>query len=83
LGRTISHVNLPPADLKGAMLGMGVSEILADRMLDLDRYYREGKAASNKSDISAVLGREPRRFADYVSETAATGVWDEDARSGV
>lgn len=76
LGRTISHINLPPADLKGAMLGMGMPEILADRLLDLDRYFREGTAASDSSDISSVLGREPRRFADYARETAATGVWD-------
>lgn len=76
LGRTISHVNLPPADLKGAMLGMGMPEILADHLLDLDRYFREGKAAADSSDISTVLGRDARRFADYARETAGTGVWD-------
>lgn len=83
LGRTISHLNLPPADLKGAMLAMGMPDILANRLLDLDRYFREGEAASDKSDISSVLGRDPRRFADYVRETATTGVWDEDAKTGV
>ena len=82
LGRPITHVKLSPADMKGAMLGMGIPEVLADRLLDLDRYYREGKAAGDKTDIGTVLGREPRRLADYIREIAATGVWDAEAKTG-
>lgn len=82
LGRKISHMNIPPADLKGAMLAEGIPEVFIDRLLDLERYYREGKAAIETSDIKQVTGRDPRTFADYARETAATGVWDKEAGTG-
>jgi uncharacterized protein YbjT (DUF2867 family) len=82
LGRDISHVSIPPADLKSAMLADGMPEILADRLMDLERYYREGKADRNTSDLKQVTGRDPRTFADYARETAATGVWDKEAGTG-
>jgi len=80
LGRPISHVNLPPSDLKGGMLAAGMPEGIADQMLDLERFFRGGGASHASSDIKQVTGREPRRFADYVEETAATGVWDTEAK---
>ena len=82
LGRPISHINLSPSDLKGAMLAEGMPEALADRMLDLERYFREGQASRTSDDVKQVTGREPRRLAEYVRETAATGVWDADAEVG-
>jgi uncharacterized protein YbjT (DUF2867 family) len=78
LGRVIRHVSLPPADLKTAMLGEGMPEAIADRMLDLERYFGEGRASSITDDVSRVTGGEPRRLAEYVRETALTGVWNAD-----
>ena len=82
LGRKIEHINIPPADLKGAMLAEGTPEIFVDRLLDLERYYREGKAASDTSDIKQVTGHDPRTFEGYARETADTGVWDKEAGTG-
>jgi len=79
LGRPITHINLSPSDLKGGMLAEGMPEAIADRMLDLERYFSEGRASHITNDIKQVTGREPRRFAEYVRETAATGVWDVEA----
>ena len=79
LGRPISHIKLAPSDLKSGMLAAGMPEALADRMLDLERYFREDRASFITDDIKQVTGREPRRFAEYVRETAATGVWDVEA----
>lgn len=79
LGRPISHINLSPSDLKSGMLAEGMPEAIADQMLDLERYFREGRASRITDDIKQVTGREPRRFAEYVRETAATGVWDVEA----
>ena len=79
LGRPISPINLLPADLKGGMLAEGMPEAIADRMLDLERYFREGRASGITNDIKQVTGREPRRFAEFVRETAATGAWDVQA----
>ena len=75
LGRPISHVSLSPSDLKNGMLAEGMPEELADRMLDLERYFREDRASRITNDIKQVTGRDPRRFAQYVREAAATGVW--------
>ncbi len=75
LGRPISHVSLPASDLKQGMLAEGMPEELADRMLDLERYFREDQASRITDDIKRVSGRDPRRFAQYLREAAATGVW--------
>lgn len=77
-GRAIAHVSLRPADLKGAMLGSGMPEPLADRMLDLERYFREDNASSISNDIKLVTGDSPRRFKDYAREISGTGVLDAD-----
>jgi uncharacterized protein YbjT (DUF2867 family) len=78
LGRVIRHISLPPADLKAAMLAEGMPEPIADRMLDLERYFHENHASRVTGDVKRVTGREPRRFADFARETAATGVWAVD-----
>jgi uncharacterized protein YbjT (DUF2867 family) len=83
LGRVIRHVGLPVADLMAGMLAEGMPESIADRMLDLERYFREDRANTITGDVKRVIGREPRRFADYVRDTAATGVWNADAVSAV
>jgi uncharacterized protein YbjT (DUF2867 family) len=76
LGRDIRHINLPPADLKAGMLAEGMPEAIADRMLDLERYFRENRASAITDDVRRVTGREPGRFARYVQATASTGVWN-------
>jgi uncharacterized protein YbjT (DUF2867 family) len=82
LGRAISHINLPAADLRAGMLAEGMPEALADRMLDLERYFRENRAGLITDDVRQVTGREPRRFSEFARETAAAGVWDADAPPG-
>jgi uncharacterized protein YbjT (DUF2867 family) len=79
LRRPISHVSLDPSDLKEAMLAESMPEELADRMLDLERYFREGWASRITNDIKQVTGRDPTSFAQYARETAATGVWEVSA----
>lgn len=68
LGRPIAHVSLPPDDLRAAMIGEGVQAAIADRMLDLERYFREGRASAVTADVERVTGRPPRRFDDYLRE---------------
>ena len=72
LGRSISHINLSPSDLKHGMLAEGMSEEIADRMLDLERYYREDQASRITNDIKQVAGHDPRRFARYACDCASS-----------
>lgn len=75
LGRTIRHIDLSPSDLRDGMLAEGISDVIADRMLDLERYFREGHAGCLTDDIKQVTGRKPGRYSDYIRETVDTGVW--------
>jgi uncharacterized protein YbjT (DUF2867 family) len=70
LGRSISHISLSHEDLKQGMLAEGMPKAIADRMLDLERYYRENKANRITNDIQQVTGQEPRRFAQYARDYA-------------
>lgn len=70
LGRPVQHVNLPPSDLKGAMVSEGVPERIVDWLLDLERYYREGRASHVTDDVERVTGRPPRSFADAARDFA-------------
>jgi uncharacterized protein YbjT (DUF2867 family) len=78
IGRPIRYVDLPPADLKKAMLASGVPEWLADALLDLQRLYREGKANLVDPAVERILGRKATtldQFArDYAQAFAPEGV---------
>jgi uncharacterized protein YbjT (DUF2867 family) len=68
LGREIRFINLPPAQLKQAMLSASVPEWSADALLDLQRLYREGKAATVTQDVEQTLGRKPISFAQFLAD---------------
>jgi uncharacterized protein YbjT (DUF2867 family) len=70
LDRPITHVNLPAEDLKAGMLAEGMPEPLVDRMLDLERYFREGQASLLSGDIERVTGRPPISLAQYLRDHA-------------
>lgn len=65
LGREIRFINLPPAQLKEALLSAGVTEWNADALLDLQRLYRDGKATTVTPDVEQILGRKPISFAQF------------------
>lgn len=66
----VRHVEVPPSDLKGAMVSEGTPERIADWLLDLERYYREGHASRVTDDVERVTGRAPRRFAESARDFA-------------
>jgi uncharacterized protein YbjT (DUF2867 family) len=68
LGREIRFINLPPAELKKALLSAGMAEWSADAILDLQRFYREDKAATVTRDVEEILGRKPTGFGKFVED---------------
>lgn len=70
LGRPINHISLSPSDLRSGMLAQGMPEEIADRMLDLERYFRDGQASRITNDIKQVTGREPGRFPAFALDCA-------------
>jgi uncharacterized protein YbjT (DUF2867 family) len=72
VGRPINHISLSPPDLKKGMLAEGLPVEIADRLLDLERYFREGQASRITDDIKQVTQRDPRRFEQYARECASS-----------
>jgi uncharacterized protein YbjT (DUF2867 family) len=72
VGREIRFVNLPAAELKKALLSAGMTEWHADAVLDLQRFYREGKAAEVTDDVERVLGRAPIPYSRFAHDYHAT-----------
>jgi uncharacterized protein YbjT (DUF2867 family) len=70
LGRPIRHISLPPLDLGQGMLAEGMPEEITDRMLDLERYFREGRASRITKDFKQVTGRDPGSFSKYLRDAA-------------
>jgi uncharacterized protein YbjT (DUF2867 family) len=68
LGREIRFINLPPAELKQALLSAGIPEWNANALLDLQRLYREGKAAAITPHVEEILGRKPTSFAKFLQD---------------
>jgi uncharacterized protein YbjT (DUF2867 family) len=68
VGREIRFVNLPAAELRKALLAAGMTEWHADAVLDLQRFYGEGKAAEVTNDVEQVLGRAPIPYARFAHD---------------
>ena len=72
LGRQVRHISLPPSDLKQGMVAGGMPEGIADRMLDLERYFREDQASRITDDIKQLTGRDARHFSQYALDCASS-----------
>src|SRR5947199_2685639 len=65
-GRKISYMDLPAAELKQGILSTGTSEWSADALIDLQRFYREGKASRVTNDVERLTRRKPLTFDKFV-----------------
>ena len=70
VGRKIRYIDLPPAEFKKAQLSAGVPVWSADALLDLQRFYREGKASRVTNDVERLTGRKPLTFDQFVTDYA-------------
>jgi uncharacterized protein YbjT (DUF2867 family) len=66
----ISYVDLPPAEFKKAIMSTGIPEWSADALLDLQRFYREGKASTVTDDVERLTGRKAISFDQFASDYA-------------
>jgi uncharacterized protein YbjT (DUF2867 family) len=68
--RKINYVDLPPAEFKKTILSAGTPEWSAEATLDLQRFYREGKASRATDDVQRLLGRRPITFDQFARDYA-------------
>jgi uncharacterized protein YbjT (DUF2867 family) len=73
-GRDISFVSVPIDDYTAMLTEHGLSQ---DFIWLLNHLFTEvlGSKAQLADGVRRALGREPKDFADFARETAATGVW--------
>jgi len=62
LGRAIACVEVSPADFRKGMVQAGTPDALADAVIDLTRYYVDGRAGRVTSWVRQLTGRDPTTF---------------------
>ena len=78
-GREISYVPVSIEDHAAAATEQGVPGEVVDFLTYLFSEVLDGRNAHVTDGVQRALGREPRDFADYAREAAATGVWKPSA----
>ncbi len=73
--RSIRYVQISAEEYAAAMKAMQVPPEFISFVTYLFAEVLDGRNASVADGVTRSLGRPPRDFADYVRETAATGVW--------
>ncbi|AOR36483.1 NmrA family transcriptional regulator [Streptomyces fodineus] len=74
-GRTVRHVDVDPDEFTERQLSLGVPSDVARLLTGLLVAVRSGRGAVVGDGVERALGRPPRSFEDYVTETAAAGHW--------
>ncbi|MGW3565758.1 NAD(P)H-binding protein [Streptomyces sp. NPDC000941] len=78
-GRTIRHVDIAPDAFSERQITAGVSPDVARLFTELLVAIGNGSGAALSDDVERALGRRPRTFENFVTETAAAGRWDESS----
>ncbi|WP_410571075.1 NAD(P)H-binding protein [Amycolatopsis sp. cmx-4-61] len=75
-GRPVRYVDIAPETHVARQLAAGVPLEVARLFTGIFAAIRDGSAPEPADGVERALGRPARPFEDYVSETAASGVWD-------
>ncbi|MGW6696533.1 SDR family oxidoreductase [Nocardia sp. NPDC055049] len=67
-GRTISYVDLPPAQLAARLTAQGLPTQFAEDVAELQAGIAEGTAAHITSAVSDLTGRGPRTFGQFLAD---------------
>lgn len=77
-GRRIEFVQVSSADYADALTADGVPQGVVELLMYLFTTVLDGRNAHLGDGVQRALGRQPRDFADYATDTAATGIWDKE-----
>lgn len=75
--RTITYLPVGAEEYAVAAAAAGVPADEAEMLGELFAHIFDGHNSSITSGVQEALGRPARSFADFASQAAATGVWDE------
>ena len=74
-GREIRFVSVTTEQYASMLAEQGVPEEVVSQLVYLFTEVLDGRNAHLTDGVRRALGREPRDFADFARDTAATGVW--------
>lgn len=75
-GREIAFVPVPADVYAAALREQGLPEELTGFLTHLFTTVLDGRNARPADGVRRALGREPRDFAEYARDTAASGIWN-------
>ncbi|MGX1565378.1 NmrA family NAD(P)-binding protein [Streptomyces sp. NPDC055506] len=75
IGRTVRYQAISRERFSAALQEKGTPARLAEPLADLMGEVFDGRRSRLGDGVHRAVGRPPRDFADYVRDTAATGVW--------
>lgn len=70
-GTPVRYVDIPVAQQQQAMLDQGMPTWQVEALLDLQRYYTEGRGGELDNVFADVVGRQPTRMAEFLKEFAS------------
>ncbi|WP_079126431.1 NmrA family NAD(P)-binding protein [Streptomyces sp. ERV7] len=74
-GRPVRYVPVTGAQYAELLVQYGLDEGEAQWLAELFTTLLDGHNSSTTDDVKRVLGREPKAFADFARDAAATGDW--------
>ena len=74
-GRAIEYVEISPAEFAARLAEQQVPEDFTALLMELFTEVLDGRNSHVADGVRRALGREPRPFASYARDAAATGVW--------
>ncbi|MFE2161861.1 hypothetical protein ACFW9M_29150 [Streptomyces lydicus] len=75
-GRTIRHVDVDPAAFIERQVAAGAAPDVARLLTELLVSLANGSGAALSDGVERALGRPPRAFETFVTETATAGHWN-------
>jgi uncharacterized protein YbjT (DUF2867 family) len=76
MGREIRYVHISVEEYASVLAEQDVPDEFVALLTYLFTEVLDGRNAHTASGVRRALGREPRGFADYARDAAATGIWD-------
>ncbi len=70
LGKEVKYVNVPPEAARAALIGMGLSEWVADAYGKYFENYRKGGSAGPTHDVEKLTGHPPRSYETFARDFA-------------
>jgi len=83
IGRNVRYLPISIEEHAATALAHGAPDDVVELLTHLFSEVLDGRNAHVADGVQRALGREPKDFADYARDAAASGVWDAPIPSGV